>query len=268
MSYIWPRLVTARPVVEFQLAHADGVFRPVRDDQKQLRYMLAVCSDSDMPPEAPGGSLLLDISARATEHRLQQLTEAGHALEQAQAQVAALTARVEQAEQAEQAARALLVEAHTELLRRDLELRAAQRQSLDTLAPSAPAATRRAHERARLSLVARRYLPPEAAVLVVSLGDDGVLDLGRLRGQHFPQAVDGSYADFSLADGPGAIGHLEALRQQGAAYLLVPNSALDWFNSFPLLRQHLEGRYRQLSNVGQVCLVYALGDAPESWPTP
>jgi hypothetical protein len=223
--------------------------------------MLAVCSD--MPCAAPGGSLLLDIAARATEHRLHQLVETGHALEQLRAQVAELTARAEQAEQAEQAARALLVDAHTELLRRDLELRAAQQLALDTLAPSAPAAIQRAQARARLGLVARRYLPPEAAVLVVSQGDDSLLDLGRLRGQHFPQAADGAYADFSLADGDGAIAHLEALREQGAAFLLVPDAATDWFSSFPLLRRHLETRYRQLTNVGHVCLVYAL-DEPEA----
>ena len=66
----------------------------------------------------------------------------------------------------------------------------------------------------RIREVVDRELPPDATVLVVSNGDDELLELGASRrGWHFPQIEDGTYAGHHPGDSAEAIAHLEALRQ-------------------------------------------------------
>ena len=67
-------------------------------------------------------------------------------------------------------------------------------------------------------------VPPGATVLVISRGDDGLLQLGGRRALHFPQAEDGGWAGHHPADSSEAIGHLEQLRDGGAEY---PGGAAD-----------------------------------------
>ena len=67
-----------------------------------------------------------------------------------------------------------------------------------------------------------RELPAGARVLVVSRGDEDIVDFARHRGEHFPQAEDGRYAGHHPADSAEAIAHLEALREAGAEYLVIP----------------------------------------------
>lgn len=70
--------------------------------------------------------------------------------------------------------------------------------------------------------VAREVVPAGARILVVSKGDPDLLDAAGGDAQHFPQDADGFYAGYYPAGDAEAIGHLEALRRAGAAYLLVP----------------------------------------------
>ena len=68
-------------------------------------------------------------------------------------------------------------------------------------------------------------------MLVVSRGDEALLELdGRAR-QHFPQAEDGGWAGHHPADSEEAIGHLEALRGSGASYLVVPPTYRWWLTT-------------------------------------
>jgi GT2 family glycosyltransferase len=88
-----------------------------------------------------------------------------------------------------------------------------------------------------------RELPPDATVLVVSNGDDQLLELGAARrGWHFPQTDDGTHAGHHPADSGEAIARLAALRDRGASYVLFPASAAWWLEYYGELAQVLDGR--------------------------
>ena len=86
-------------------------------------------------------------------------------------------------------------------------------------------------------------VPDDATVLVVSRGDDALLQLDGRRAMHFPQADDGGWAGHHPADSDEAVVHLEALRAGGAAYLVVPPTYRWWLDHYEGLREHLESRY-------------------------
>jgi hypothetical protein len=56
---------------------------------------------------------------------------------------------------------------------------------------------------------------PDTTVLVVSKGDDDLLQLEVRRAWHFPRAAETGYAGHYPADGAAAIVQLEALRAEG-----------------------------------------------------
>jgi GT2 family glycosyltransferase len=85
-----------------------------------------------------------------------------------------------------------------------------------------------------------RELPPDATVLVVSNGDDELLNLGAdRRGWHFPQLEDGTYAGHHPGDSAEAIAHLEALRENGATHIIFPQTAFWWLEFYGELRAAL-----------------------------
>ena len=110
----------------------------------------------------------------------------------------------------------------------------------------------------RIRAVARAALPTGATVLVVSKGDDDLLDLGGPRGWHFPQANDGTYAGYYPADSAAAIAHLEAMRAKGAEFLLFPSTALWWLEHYRGFREHLEARHELAVAQSETCYVFAL----------
>lgn len=109
----------------------------------------------------------------------------------------------------------------------------------------------------RLRATASAMLPPGATVLVVSKGDDALLDLGGPAAWHFPRGQGGAYAGHYPADADEAVAHLEALRGQGAAYLLLPSTAFWWLDHYAGLRRHLDGRHRR-TYAGHDCIIYEL----------
>ena len=85
----------------------------------------------------------------------------------------------------------------------------------------------------RIRSVVDRELPSDATVLVVSNGDDDLLQLGGERqGWHFPQMEDGTYAGFHPGESADAISHFEALRERGAQYIVFPETALWWLGFY------------------------------------
>src|SRR5262249_17354647 len=100
-------------------------------------------------------------------------------------------------------------------------------------------------------------LPPGATVLVVSRGDDALLDLDGPRGQHFPQNDQGVYAGHHPTDSEAAVSHLEALRGKGAEYLLFPQTAFWWLDHYAGLRDHLD-RYHDRVLADQDCIIARL----------
>ncbi|HEY2146396.1 MAG TPA: hypothetical protein VGH32_00570, partial [Pirellulales bacterium] len=97
--------------------------------------------------------------------------------------------------------------------------------------------------KARLRLAVETALPTAATVLVVSKGDEELLDLNGRSGRHFPQSEDGGYSGFNPASDQDAIDHLESLRGRGAEFLLVPESASWWLDHYRDFGRHLIERY-------------------------
>lgn len=83
-------------------------------------------------------------------------------------------------------------------------------------------------------------VPSGSTVLVISRGDEELLQLNGRRAQHFPQAEDGGWAGHHPADSEEAVAHLESLRDRGAEFLVIPPTYLWWLRHYEGLREHLE----------------------------
>jgi hypothetical protein len=91
-------------------------------------------------------------------------------------------------------------------------------------------------------------LPPDATVLVVSNGDEELLQLGaNRRGWHFPQMEDGTYAGYHPADSAEAIAHFEALREKGSTHILFPKTAFWWLDFYSEFASYLRPERHVLS---------------------
>jgi O-antigen biosynthesis protein len=115
----------------------------------------------------------------------------------------------------------------------------------------------------RIRGLASRVLPRQATVLVISKGDDDLLQLDGRTAWHFPRAEDGSYAGYYPATSANAVAHLEALRAKGADFLLFPTTALWWLEHYAGLRQHLERHYQTLASEENTGLIVALSAPAE-----
>lgn len=103
---------------------------------------------------------------------------------------------------------------------------------------------------------AEKTLPDEAVVIVVSNGDDELLELGaRRRGLHFPQTEDGTYAGHHPGTSGEALAHLDALKSQGAQYILFPSTAAWWLDYYEDFARALGER-----SLSDACTIFALAD--------
>ncbi len=106
-------------------------------------------------------------------------------------------------------------------------------------------------------------IPAGATILVISRGDDALLELEGRRALHFPQDPDGGWAGHHPADSEEAIGHLESLRDDGAEYLVVPPTYRWWLSYYEGLRRHLDARYEEvLADEGAGTIYRLEGAAP------
>jgi hypothetical protein len=99
---------------------------------------------------------------------------------------------------------------------------------------------------------------PGSTVVVVSKGDEGLVQLGANQGWHFPRTAEGKYAGHHPADAAEAIAHLEQLRQQGAQYFVLPSTYFWWLDHYEGLANHLRSRYRLVAECPDTCLIYYL----------
>lgn len=213
-------------------------------------------------------------------------------------QIEALTSKVESVTNREEELRAMLLGAHDQLMRRAEKIKADLMAELQRSAPQeSTAASHRASEvpmairpedqnRAlgtrvdyeqlsryfayrrlvnRIREVANAVLPSDATVVVVSKGDEELLELGPgRRGWHFPRNEAGAYAGYYPADDAEAIAHLEDLRTKGGEFLLLPETSLWWLEHYAAFREHLEERYRPFVREEGACLIFALREPPET----
>jgi hypothetical protein len=103
---------------------------------------------------------------------------------------------------------------------------------------------------------ARTALPQKATVLVASHGDDNLVRLPGATGWHFPRAQDGTYLGYSPEEDE-ATAQLEALRAQGAQFLLFPRTGFWWLTDYPQFAKHLNDRYRRIHD-DRECVIYQL----------
>jgi GT2 family glycosyltransferase len=101
----------------------------------------------------------------------------------------------------------------------------------------------------------RRALPSGSTVLVVSKGDEGLLDVDDLKVWHFPRLADGTWPGHHPADSAEALAGLEELHAQGAEYIVFPAPMLWWLDFYEELAQRLDGR-GVLSD--EACSIYSL----------
>jgi GT2 family glycosyltransferase len=105
--------------------------------------------------------------------------------------------------------------------------------------------------------VLAEFLPAGSTVLVVSKGDDRLLDLGPLRAWHFPRAPDGAWAGHHPSDSEDAIRRLEELADMGATHIAFPRTAFWWLGHYGELARHLDERHRALLR-DDSCALFAL----------
>jgi hypothetical protein len=105
-------------------------------------------------------------------------------------------------------------------------------------------------------------VPEGSTVAVVSRGDPRLVDLPGCTGSHLPQVGDGEYAGHHPADGAEALSQLEALRNRGAGYLVVPAAHLWWLSYYHELRRHLDRNATLLAYHEEVGAVFRLARSP------
>ena len=116
----------------------------------------------------------------------------------------------------------------------------------------------------RIRGIVSSAVPPGARILVVSKGDDDLLDLDGRPAAHFPQLEGGVYAGHYPANGEEVIAQLEQLSVNGAGgeqFLLFPMTSLWWLEHYAELGHYLETRCARRVFDEETCAIYALGES-------
>jgi hypothetical protein len=100
--------------------------------------------------------------------------------------------------------------------------------------------------------------PRYSISLVVSKGDEQLLDLGERYAWHFPRAINGKFAGCYPADSAEAVHHLESLRAQGGQFLIIPSTSFWWLEYYTDFTRHLQERYRIVLYYEEACIIYDL----------
>ena len=101
-------------------------------------------------------------------------------------------------------------------------------------------------------------------MLVVSRGDERIVDFPRHHGEHFPQTDDGQYAGHHPADSADAIARLEALFASGAEYLVIPGTSAWWLEHYTEFATYLERRHTRVAAEDRTFVVYQLQPAAQA----
>jgi glycosyltransferase involved in cell wall biosynthesis/2-polyprenyl-3-methyl-5-hydroxy-6-metoxy-1,4-benzoquinol methylase len=109
----------------------------------------------------------------------------------------------------------------------------------------------------RIRQIVEATVPQGSRLLVVSKGDEELVDFDECSASHFPQAADGTYSGHHPSNGKEAVEQLEALRNQGNQYLLLPQTGFWWLEYYTELQAYLQSRCRQIWN-DKDCVIYQL----------
>jgi hypothetical protein len=95
-------------------------------------------------------------------------------------------------------------------------------------------------------------------VVVMTRGDDELLNLAERTGWHFPQQTNGVYEGYHPADSADAIRKLETVRTKGAEYLAIPSTSLWWLDHYRDFHVHLQSQYTEVIHRSDACVLYRL----------
>src|SRR5712691_1579136 len=101
---------------------------------------------------------------------------------------------------------------------------------------------------------------PGSNVLVVSKGDERLVQISGCAVGHFPQDETGRWPGYHPKTSADAIEHLEGLRTRGAELLVFPRSSFWWLEHYEELAEHLERNYR-LVHGDDDCQIFGLATA-------
>jgi GT2 family glycosyltransferase len=110
----------------------------------------------------------------------------------------------------------------------------------------------------RIREVVRTTLPEDGVIIVVSKGDESLLDLYGREAWHFPQELNGEFAPQYPNGATAIIGHLETLRAEGGEYFLVPKPMSGWLQGHPKFSQHLSHHYALVVQDEDTCTIFEL----------
>jgi GT2 family glycosyltransferase len=110
----------------------------------------------------------------------------------------------------------------------------------------------------RIRELVREALPREATVLVVSRGDDSLLDLDSRQALHFPPSREGTWAGHHPATSEDAVAQLEEMRAAGGEFLVLPSTGLWWLDYYGGFGDHLERNYPVVVRDTEACVIYSL----------
>jgi hypothetical protein len=108
-----------------------------------------------------------------------------------------------------------------------------------------------------------RAVPAGSTVVMVSKGDERLLQINQSRGWHFPQNSEGTYSGYYPENDIAAISHLEALRSRGAQFLVVPATAFWWFDHYAGFNRHLRALYAVVLDDKETCTIFDLRGGQE-----
>jgi hypothetical protein len=100
-------------------------------------------------------------------------------------------------------------------------------------------------------------LGPNGNVLVVSKGDDRLVQVGSRRAGHVPQEETGRWAGYHPEDSAAAIEHLEALQLRGADTIVFPRTSFWWLEHYDELADYLDTECR-LMHSDDDCRIFDL----------
>lgn len=112
--------------------------------------------------------------------------------------------------------------------------------------------------RRRVIELIRLTVPRGSTALVVSKGDEELLETPSRRAWHFPRAINGQYAGCYPGSDDEAISHLTTLHNQGAEFLVVPSTSFWWLDYYEGLTTHLQEHHRVASYLENVGVIYQL----------
>lgn len=102
------------------------------------------------------------------------------------------------------------------------------------------------------------HVPRGATMLVVSKGDERLVQFADRRARHFPADADGASCGHHPTDDAEALAWLAAARAAGAEFLVFPASSSWWLSHYKRLFDHLSESASLIRDRDDTCKIFAL----------